>query len=92
MDGSNKCGNCLYWKRKGSTMTGKCQRHAPRRIPSRDSGYVNDWALTNEDDFCGDFSPAAPTAGKTEKHQSLPIKELFTSKQQSVFLDTKPQQ
>jgi len=87
MDGSNKCGNCLYWKRKGNTMTGKCQRHSPRRIPSKDSGYVNDWALTNEDDFCGEFGPRTPTAGKTEKPVSLPIKEIFTPKQRQLPIE-----
>jgi hypothetical protein len=57
MDDNNKCRNCLYWRRKGSTMSGKCHRHAPKRIPSKDSGYVNDRAVTNEEDFCGDFNP-----------------------------------
>jgi hypothetical protein len=80
MDDSNKCGSCLYWRRKGNTMTGKCHRHAPKRIPSKEGIYVNDWAVTNEGDFCGDFGPAAPPAGKPEKPESIPIKEIFTSK------------
>jgi hypothetical protein len=91
MDDNNKCGNCFYWKRKGSTMTGKCHRHAPRRIPTKDSGYVNDWALTNEDDFCGEFSPGSPGIRKADKPESVPIKEIFTSKQQrSAFEDSQP--
>jgi hypothetical protein len=73
-------------------MTGKCHRHAPRRIASRDTGYVNDWANTNEDDFCGDFSPAAPTADKTENPEPLPIKEIFKSKQQLPIEDTQSKQ
>lgn len=93
MDDSNKCGHCLYWKRKGNTMTGKCHRHAPRRIASKDSSYVNDWANTNEDDFCGDFSPGTSKAGKTEKPQSLPIKEIFPPKPQQLPIeDTQPKQ
>jgi len=92
MEESNKCGKCHYWKRKGSTMTGKCHRHSPRRIPSKDGGYVNDWALTNEDDFCGDFSPVASKAGKTEKPQPLPIKEIFKPKQQLPIEDAQPRQ
>lgn len=74
-------------------MTGKCHRHAPRRIPTKDSGYVNDWALTNEDDFCGDFGPGTPAAVKAEKPESLPIKEIFTPKQQrSVLEERQPRQ
>lgn len=74
-------------------MSGKCHRHSPRRIPTKDSGYVNDWALTNEDDFCGDFSPGTPTAGKTEKLESLPIKEIFKPKQQRLSVeDSQPRQ
>jgi len=92
MDERNKCEKCLYWKRQGSTMTGKCHRHAPRRIPSRDSGYVNDWANTNEDDFCGDFGPRTPTANKTDKLELLPIKEIFPQKQQLPIEDRQPKQ
>ena len=74
-------------------MTGKCHKNAPRRIASRDSGYVNDWALTNEDDFCGDFSPEAPGTGNAEKSESVPIKEIFTPKQHwSVPEESQPQQ
>lgn len=80
MDENNKCGNCLYWRRKGNTMTGKCHRHAPRRIPSKESIYVNDWAVTNEGDFCGDFGLCTPGAGRAEKSESIPIKEIFTPK------------
>lgn len=74
-------------------MTGKCHRHAPRRIASRDSGYVNDWALTNEDDYCGDFGPRTAGIRKADKPESVPIKEIFTSKQQQLPIeDTQPQQ
>jgi len=91
MDDSNKCGNCLYWRRKGDTMTGKCHRHAPRRISSKDSGYVNDWALTNEDDFCGDFGTGSPVTRKADKTESVPIKEIFTPKQhRSPLEDSQP--
>jgi hypothetical protein len=68
-------------------MSGKCHRHAPRRIPSKDSGFVNDWAITNEDDFCGDFSPGTPRIGKAEKSESVAIKEIFTSKEQRLSLE-----
>ena len=67
MDDNSKCGNCLYWKKKGNTMSGKCHRHAPKRIPSKDGGFVNDWAVTNEDDYCGEHSPHTPGTGKAEK-------------------------
>lgn len=86
MDDSNKCGYCLYWRRKGNTMTGKCHRHAPRRISSKESGYVNDWAVTNEVDFCGDFSPHTPGISKAEKSESVPIKEIFTPKGQRLSI------
>ena len=93
MDDGNKCANCLYWRRKGDTMTGKCHRHAPRRISSKDSGYFNDWAVTNEGDFCGDYSSGTPAAGKAEKPESLPIKEIFTPKEQrSSVEDRQPRQ
>jgi hypothetical protein len=94
MDDNNKCESCLYWRRKGVTMSGKCHRHAPRRIPSKDSGYVNDWAMTNQDDFCGEFSPAAPTSTKAEKSESVPIKEIFKpqQKQQPSLEGTQPRQ
>ncbi|MHC4207802.1 MAG: hypothetical protein ACYSTT_24370 [Planctomycetota bacterium] len=89
MDDSNKCVNCLYWRRKGNTMTGKCHRHSPRRISSKESGYVNDWAVTNEGDFCGEFSPTTPAAGKAEKPESLPIKEIFTPNERRIPLEEK---
>jgi hypothetical protein len=93
MDDSNKCGKCLYWRRKGNTMTGKCHRHSPKRIPSKDSGYINDWAMTNEDDFCGDFSPGTPGAGKAEKPKSMPIKEIFKPKERQLPIeDRQPRQ
>jgi hypothetical protein len=94
MDESNKCGGCLYWRRKGVTMSGKCHRHAPRRIPSKDSGYVNDRAMTNQEDFCGEFSPAAQPAAGAEEPESIPIKEIFKpqQKQQPSFEDTQPRQ
>ena len=72
-------------------MTGKCHRHSPRRIPSKNGGYVNDWALTNEDDFCGDFSPK-PLEAKAKKPESVPIKEIFTTKQQLPIEDRQPLQ
>ena len=72
-------------------MTGKCHRHAPRRIPSRDSGYVNDWANTNEEDFCGEFSPRTP-ADKTGELELLPIKEISPPKKQLPIEDTQPKQ
>jgi hypothetical protein len=87
MDDSNKCGNCLYWKRKGNTMTGKCHRHAPKRIPSKDNLNVNDWAVTNEEDFCGDFAPHTPRTGPAEKRESLPIREIFTPQQQRLPIE-----
>jgi hypothetical protein len=48
-------------------MSGHCHRYAPKRIPSKDGGFVNDWAVTNEDDFCGDHSPGTPKTGKSPK-------------------------
>jgi len=92
MDDNNKCGNCLYWIRKGVTMTGKCHRHAPRRIPSKDGGFVNDWAMTNQDDFCGEFSSAPPSARKAKKPKSIPIKEIFKPQQQLGVEDTQTSQ
>ena len=67
MDDNDRCGNCLYWRRRGDTMSGHCHRHAPSKIPSKDGGFVNDWALTNEDDFCGDHSPGTPRTDKPSK-------------------------
>jgi hypothetical protein len=87
MDDINKCGNCLYWRRKGNTMTGKCHRHAPRRIPSKEGIAVSDWAVTNESDFCGDFGPTAPAAAQAQKPQSIPIKEIFTPKDKRLSIE-----
>ena len=92
MDDSSKCRDCLYWKRKGDTMTGKCHRHAPKRIPSKDSVYVNDWAVTNEDDLCGDFSPGTPGISKPEKPESVAIKEIVTPKERRFSLDDRQPQ
>lgn len=68
-------------------MTGRCHRHSPRRIPTKDSGYVNDWALTNEDDFCGDFGPGIQGIRRADKPESVPIKEIFTPKQHRSSLE-----
>lgn len=68
-------------------MTGKCHRHSPRRISSKDSVFVNDWAVTNESDFCGDYSPATSPAGKAEKPESMPIKEIITPKERRLPLE-----
>ena len=87
MDDNSKCKNCLYWKRKGATMSGKCHRHAPKRIPSKDGGFVNDWAMTNEDDYCGEHSPHTPRIGKAEKPGAVAIKELLTPKERRFSLD-----
>jgi len=70
-------------------MTGKCHRHAPKRIPSKDSGYVNDWGVTNQDDFCGEFIPGTPEKGEIEKSESMPIKEIFTPKEQRSSIEDK---
>ena len=80
MDENSKCGNCLYWKRKGNTMSGKCHRHAPRRIPSKDSGYFNDWAVTNEDDFCGDFGSGTPKMDKAGKSPESVLEKITLPK------------
>ena len=73
-------------------MSGKCHRHAPKKIPLKDGSLVKDWALTNEDDFCGEHSPGTPRNGKTEQPGAVAIKELLTPKEQRFSLDDKQPQ
>jgi hypothetical protein len=61
-------------------MSGKCHRHAPKRIASKNGGFVNDWAVTNEDDFCGDFSSGTPRAGNAEKSSEGVLEKLTLPK------------
>ena len=43
------CQSCPYWQQYNTGKKGECRRHAPRDMP----GCENDWAVTQNTDWCG---------------------------------------
>ena len=55
MSEAQACGTCYYWEEQSR----RCRRYAPRAIPGSSEcsdGRQNAlWALTNAEDWCGDY-------------------------------------
>jgi len=58
----HKCEDCKFWEEEGDGQ-GWCLRYPPVAITNEQSGVVNlvnNWPLTMEDGWCGEFKAKSP--------------------------------
>ncbi len=59
---TEKCGSCFY--SLAGAASGECHRNAPQRIHGVGTGSDNQkWPCVNDDDWCGEFTPASVDKG-----------------------------